>query len=145
MIIFLISILLICFGVYYTIMNQKLSSQKTQLKVVSRQNRDFKSKIESSNNAEGPILIKYKPPLFKTGTTKESCSLYLSPLENSPILSNIIKNTSLEIQDCAEVYNVLWYEISLKSQTNINNKGWIKKNNINTLDDTVHTQEGTFI
>jgi len=126
-------------------MNQKLSTQKTQLKVVSRQNRDFKTKIESSSNTEGPILIKYKPPLFKTGTTKESCSLYLSPLENSPILSNVIKNTSLEIQDCAEVYNVLWYEISLKSQTNINNKGWIKKNNINTLDDTVHTQEGTFI
>ncbi|HEY8892666.1 MAG TPA: hypothetical protein VIM70_20715 [Clostridium sp.] len=145
MIIFLISILLISFGVYYTIMNQKLSTQKTQLKVVSRQNRDFKTKIESSSNTEGPILIKYKPPLFKTGTTKESCSLYLSPLENSPILSNVIKNTSLEIQDCAEVYNVLWYEISLKSQTNINNKGWIKKNNINTLDDTVHTQEGTFI
>ena len=76
-------------------MNQKLSTQKTQLKIISRQNREFKSKIASSRSADGPIIIKYKAPLFKTGTTKESCNLYLSPLENSPILSTLVKDTSL--------------------------------------------------
>jgi len=143
LIIILFSILLICFGVYYTIMDQKLSTQKTQLKITSMQNREFKSKITSSRSAEGPIIIKYKQPLFKTGTTKESCSLYLSPLENSPILSNVDKNTSLEIQDSAEIFNIAWYEVCLKSQTNINNKGWIKKYIIITQDDTVNDQEGT--
>ncbi len=140
MLIFLFSILLICFGVYYTIMNQKLSTQKTQLRIISMQNREFKLKIESSRNSEGPIIIKYKPPLFKTGTTKENCSLYLSPMDNSPILSAIVKNTTAEIQDSAEIFNISWYEISLKSQTNINNKGWIKKASITTIDDTVNNQ-----
>lgn len=124
-------------------MNQKLSTQNTQLKIISRQNREFKSKIASARSAEGPIIIKYKQPLFKIGTTKESCSLYLSPMENSPILSNVVKNTSVEIQDSAEIFNIAWYEVSLKSQTNINNKGWIKKDIIITIDDTVNNEEET--
>ncbi|MBZ9689570.1 hypothetical protein G9F72_025170 [Clostridium estertheticum] len=143
MLIFLFSVILICFGVYYTIMNQKLSTQKTQLKIISRQNREFKSKIASARSADGPIIIKYKAPLFKTGTTKESCSLYLSPMETSPVLSNVVKSTLVEIQDCAEIFDITWYEISLKSQTNINNKGWIKKDMIITQDDTVNSQEDT--
>jgi hypothetical protein len=141
LLIFLFSVILICFGVYYTIMNQKLSTQATQLKIVSRQNREFKSKISSAQSAEGPILIKYKAPLFKSGITKDVCSLYLSPMENSPVLSNLLKNTPTEIQDCAEILDILWYEISVKSQTNINNKGWIKKDMVITQDDTVNSEE----
>lgn len=137
LVIFLISILLICFGVYYTIMNQKLSNQKTQLKIISRQNREFKSKISSARSAQGPTIIKYKAPLFKTGTTKDTCSLHLSPMESSPVLSNVAKDTALEIQDSAELFDISWYEVCLKSQTNINNKGWVKKDNIITLDDSV--------
>ena len=145
MLIILFSILLICFGIYYYIMNEKLLTQKTQLKIISRQNREFKSKIESSSKAEGPIIIKYKPPLFKTGTTKGSCSLYLGPMENYPVLTSIVKSTIVEIHDCAEILNISWYEISLKSQNNINNKGWVKKDCLNTLDDAVNNEEGTSI
>ncbi|MGH4118993.1 hypothetical protein [Clostridium sp.] len=126
-------------------MNQKLSNQKTQLKIISRQNREFKSKIESTRNSQGPIIIKYKASLFKTGTTKEGCSLYLSPMESSPVLSNIVKETSLEIQDSAEIFDTYWYEVCLKSQTNINNKGWVKRDLIITLDDTVNNEEGSTI
>ena len=126
-------------------MAQKLSTLNTQLKITSRQNREFKSKIASSHTNEGPIIIKYKQPLLKSGTTKENCRLHLSPLENSPILSNVLKNTSLEIQDLAEIFNISWYEVSLKSQTNINNKGWIKRDNIVTIDDSVNCGEGTDI
>ncbi|MBU3158878.1 hypothetical protein KPL37_03750 [Clostridium frigoris] len=143
MLIFLFSILLICFGVYYYIMNQKLSTQKTQLRISSRQNRDYKSKISNLHDSDAPIIIKYKPSLFRTGTTKDSCSLYLSPLENSQIVSTVVKDTIVEIQDCAEIFNVLWYEVALKSQTNINNKGWVKKNVLITLDDTVNNHEET--
>ncbi|MBU3190892.1 hypothetical protein K9O30_15995 [Clostridium bowmanii] len=138
MLIFLFSVVLIGFGVYYTLMNQKLSTQKTQLKVVSRQNREFKSKITSAHNAQVPVIIKYKAPLFKEGTTKEICSLYLSPMENSPVISNIAKNIVVEIQDSAELFDIGWYEISVNSQTNINNKGWIKKVSIITQDDTIN-------
>ena len=140
MLIFLFSIVLILFCIYYCMMNQKLLTQKTQLKVISRQNREFKSKISSSHNNDGPIVIKYKPSLFKTGSIKESCNLYLSPLESSPILSNLVKSSDVEIQDSAEIFNISWYEISLSSQTNINNKGWIKKDDINIVDDTVDNQ-----
>jgi uncharacterized protein YgiM (DUF1202 family) len=143
LVIFLFSILLICFGVYYTIMNQKLSNQKTQLKIISMQNRDFKSKISNSHSAQGPIIIKYKAPLFKTGTTKVICNLYVGPMENSRVLSNVIKGTELEILDSAEILDVFWYEVSLKSQTNINNKGWVKKDFVITLDDTVNNEEGS--
>lgn len=124
-------------------MNQKLSTQKTQLRIITMQNRDFKSKISNARNDDGPIVIKYKSPLFKTGTTSDNCNLCLSPLENSPILSTIVKNTSVEIQDSAEIFNVSWYEVYLESQTNVNNKGWIKKDSLITLDDTVNNQEET--
>ncbi|MBU3100989.1 MULTISPECIES: hypothetical protein [Clostridium] len=143
MLIFLFSILLICFGVYYCTMNQKLSTQKTQLRISSKQNRDYKSKISSLHDSDVPIVIKYKPSLFRTGTTKSTCSLYLSPLETSQILSTVIKDTCVEIKDCAEILNISWYEVTLKSQTNINNKGWIKKDVLITLDDTVNNHEET--
>lgn len=143
MLIFLFSILLICFGVYYYMMNEKLSTQKTQLRISSRQNRDYKSKMSNTHNSDGPLVIKYKPSLFRTGTTKDNCSLYLSPLENSQILSTVNKGTYVEIQDSAEVFETSWYEVSLKSQTNINNKGWIQKDILITLDDTVNNQEST--
>ena len=55
-------------------------------------------------------------------------------------MSNVVKNTSLEIQDSAEIFNISWYEVCLKSQTNINNKGWIKKDSIITIDDTVNNK-----
>jgi len=143
LLIFLFSILLICFGVYYYMMNEKLSTQKTQLRISSRQNRDYKSKMSNTHNSDGPLVIKYKPSLFRTGTTKDNCSLYLSPLENSQILSTVNKGTYVEIQDSAEVFETSWYEVSLKSQTNINNKGWIQKDILITLDDTVNNQEST--
>ena len=124
-------------------MNQKLLTLKTQLKIISRQNREFKLKIASTVNAMGPIIIKYKQPLFKTGTTKDTCSLYLSPLDDSHILSNVTKSTSLEIEDSAEIFDISWYKVCLKSQNNINNKGWIKKDSIITIDDTVFNEEET--
>ena len=143
MLIILYSILLICFGAYYYIMGQKLSTLNTQLKITSRQNREFKLKLASSRSAEGPILIRYKQPLFESGTTKANCSLYLSPIEGSQVLSSIARGTDLEIQDLAELFNISWYEVSLKSQTNINNKGWVKRDSVITVDDTVNNQEDT--
>ena len=124
-------------------MSQKLSTLNTQLKITSRQNREFKLKIASSRSAEGPIIIRYKQPLFKSGTTKANCNLYLSPIEGSQVLSSIARGTELEIQDLAELFNISWYEVSLKSQTNINNKGWINRDSVITLDDTVNNQDGT--
>jgi len=124
-------------------MGQKLSTLNTQLKITSRQNREFKLKLASSRSAEGPIIIRYKQPLFKSGTTKANCSLYLSPIEGSQVLSSIARGTDLEIQDLAELFNISWYEVSLKSQTNINNKGWIKRDNVITVDDTVNNQDDT--
>ena len=124
-------------------MGQKLSTLNTQLKITSRQNREFKSKIASSRSAEGPIIIRYKQPLFKTGTAKMNCSLYLSPLEGSQVLSSIAKGISVEIQDLAELFNIAWYEVAIKSQANINNKGWVKRDCILTIDDTINSQEET--
>jgi len=124
-------------------MGQKLSTLNTQLKITSRQNREFKLKLASSRSADGPIIIRYKQPLFKSGTTKANCSLYLSPIEGSQVLSSIARGTDLEIQDLAELFNISWYEVSLKSQTNINNKGWIKRDNVITVDDTVNNQDDT--
>lgn len=124
-------------------MNQKLSNQKNQLRISARQNRDYKSKILNSHDSDEPIIVKYKTFFFKNGTTKDSCSLHLSPLENSQILCTIVKDTYVEIQDCAEIFNISWYEVVLKSETNINNKGWMKKNLLITLDDTVNNNEET--
>lgn len=124
-------------------MNEKLSTQKTQLRISSRQNRDYKSKMSNSHNSDRAIVIKYKPSLFNTGTTKDSCNLYLNPLEDSQILSTVTKGTCVEIQDSAEVFEISWYQVSLKSQTNINNKGWIQKGILITLDDTVNSQRST--
>lgn len=68
--------------------------------------------------------------------------MHISPLENSIILSNLKKNLNLTIHDYAELLDVTWFEVSFKSDNNINNKGWVKSSYIRTSSCAVPAIEG---
>ncbi|WP_410506284.1 hypothetical protein ACER0A_013435 [Haloimpatiens sp. FM7315] len=130
-------ILIICVGTfgYFTLINSKKSDTlKRQLMLVTKQNDSLKNKTLTVKKAES-INITYYAPKYKLGLILNNCSLYLSPLEDSPVLNSLKENTKVYILDRAEVNSNAWFYINLYSEENVNNKGWIKDQNLSFIEE----------
>ncbi|WP_027625397.1 hypothetical protein [Clostridium lundense] len=130
MIIFLI-IILICISLYVTYyFNNKLSLQRRQFVILKKQYDELKCKVNKTNNLYSNLKIKYIVPQYTSGSIKFKCNLYLYPLDNAITILNLEKDMFVHVQDCAEINDKLWFEISIPSLDKINSKGWIEGNNI---------------
>lgn len=141
--IFLIIIIaLLVFYNYYKLQKQ-ISEQKRQLLLLSRENNELKSKfmLATTFNHEEQLLVQFEKPNFNNGTTSDNCKLYAAPIIDSSILSGVLKNTPLQVQDSAFVSNQLWYEVNLPSRSRINSKGWIKDKNLIIIDEIRNGRE----
>lgn len=101
--------------------------QKRQLILLKHSNDDLKCKIlnEKAENIE--INVVFIVPDFNAALITQKCPLYLSPMESSPILTEIEMNTDVTVEDSAEINNSLWYEVCLNCENAARNKGWIEK------------------
>lgn len=133
---FIILVALFVLYNYYKL-QKKISEQKRQLLLLSRENNELKSKFLLATNFSGDeqLLVQFEKPNFNSGTTSDNCKLYAAPIINNNILSGVLKNTPLQIQDSAFVNSQLWYEVSLASRNRINSKGWIKDQNLIIIDE----------
>lgn len=114
-------------------LSNTISIQKRQLLLLTRQNNNLKSAAAKQINQK-TIIIKYIVPAYTFGIIAKNCYLYAAPIENSTIINELNKNTQIKIIDSAEVENCIWYEVSSNFKDNINNKGWIKAENIMLYD-----------
>lgn len=134
MIIFFI-IILICLSLYIAYyFNNKLSLQRRQFIILKKQYDELKGKVNKTNNLSNNFKIKYIVPQYTSGSIKFKCSLYLYPLNNAITLLSLEKNTFVHVQDCAEINDKLWFEVSISSLDKINSKGWVEGNNIEWID-----------
>ncbi|GAA0181595.1 hypothetical protein SH2C18_41080 [Clostridium sediminicola] len=124
-------------------LEKKVSFQKRQLLLLKRENNDLKSKfmIATTSNDSEQLIVQYEKPNFSNGTTSTNCKLYSAPIVNSNILSGVLKNTPLQIQDSAFSSNKLWYEVNLPSRNRINSKGWVEDKDIIIIDEITHGKE----
>ncbi|KAJ50840.1 hypothetical protein BD780_003654 [Clostridium tetanomorphum] len=130
MIAFLLLILL-CISLYLLYyFNNKLSLQKRQFILLKKQYDELKNKINKKTKCLDTLIIKYKTPENTSGTIKVNCNLCLYPLDNSIILMNLEEGTFVQIEDCAEINNKIWYEVWISSKDKINSKGWVEEDNI---------------
>jgi hypothetical protein len=111
--------------------------QKRQLMLLTKQNSALREKINKSTLTSQNITLLYKPTRYTTGVVGNICSLYIAPLKDSYVLCNLNKNLDIQILDCAEVSQEIWYEIRFASKTSVNNKGWILGKNIAILNNTI--------
>lgn len=76
------------------------------------------------------IIIKYIKPSKSYAFTSENCYLNLAPVDLKLVVCRISKNSSICIISEAEINDSIWYEVSLPSIDNINNRGWLKSDKI---------------
>ena len=79
--------------------------------------------------------IKYTEPPYKNGYTTENSILYLSPLEDSPVVYKINKAVKVNVIDSSEILNLKWYEVSIPSINGARLKGWMKEAEIKLIVD----------
>lgn len=103
------------------------SAQKRQIMLLLRQNEILRNKINSINRSNEIPEISFVDIEFKTGTIIENSSLSLCPLDSGPVIKALETGIKFYIIGGAYVQNILWYEIYIDGEDNINTKGWIKE------------------
>lgn len=134
---FILLLALISFGgliIYSYNLTLKLNKESTRLRVLAKINNELKGKLKAFEKESGSVEVSYIPISSYHGKTINKTELYIAPIINMPKLRDLEKDTNLEILDCCEVYNIIWYEVKvIIPGENNNTKGFIKEKDIKTL------------
>lgn len=120
---------------YYTYEN-KIFHLKNQLSLSNSINMKLKKELSQDKKKYANISLEFSTPEICLGILNQNSSLFLCPIDVSPILKDVQENTKVKIHCIVENKENSWYEISLISETinsNINCRGWIPENCINLL------------
>lgn len=128
MLFFVLLLILAIASCYFIFTLSKTNSvQRKQLITLTLENNTFKANFKKQVRSEKQaVTIKYKATPYKSGIISDYCPLYAAPIEASPVLCELNKNTQIKIMDSAEAGNLIWYEVAYNKKDSINNKGWIK-------------------
>jgi hypothetical protein len=120
-------------GILYYLLNDKYNKQNIQVRVLTKQNNNLTSQLNTINKPNDTLKVYYRPIRFNTGETIKRCSLYISPLSNSPILRSIPSNSRVAIIDAVEALETLWYEVRVITSDTVNTKGFVRQEMIKEL------------
>lgn len=127
---FLIYLLLLgcaMIGILYYILYEKHNRQNLQLRILTRQVNGLNSELGAMNKSMSNIKVYYHPLSFRNGEIIRRCSLYIAPLSNSAILRTVTNGTKVEIIDSVESLEIMWCEVILLINDNVNLKGFIRQ------------------
>ncbi|WP_346961644.1 hypothetical protein [Clostridium sp.] len=120
-------------GILYYLLNDKYNKQNIQVRVLTKQNNSLTSQLNTINKPNETLKVYYRPVRFNTGETLKRCSLYISPLSNSPILRSIPSNSRIAILDAVEALETLWYEVKIITSDTVNTKGFVRQELVKEL------------
>ncbi|MEW8995009.1 hypothetical protein [Clostridium sp.] len=120
-------------GILYYLLNDKYNKQNIQVRVLTKQNNSLTSQLNTINKPNETLKVYYRPVIFNTGETLKRCSLYISPLSNSPILRSIPSNSRIAILDAVEALETLWYEVRIITSDTVNTKGFVRQELVKEL------------
>ena len=127
-------VLLLAIGGEYLYFSQKMDIQRKQILVLNRHNENLKSRVNKQQSSPlSSVNVKYTDPTYKSAYTTDNSILYLSPLEDSPIIFKIQKSLKVSLLDCVEVLNLKWYEVNIPSLNGQRLKGWLKESEIKMM------------
>lgn len=136
---FLIILLLILIAylsyMYYNYEN-KIFHLKNQLSLSNSINMKLKKELSKDKKKYANITLKFSNAEISKGILNQDSSLFLCPIDISPILKDVKENTKVKIHCIVENGDNLWYEVLLISENiddNINCQGWIPENVINLI------------
>jgi hypothetical protein len=114
----------------YFYFGYKMDTQRRSILLLTKQNEKLRSKASKQSNNFSAVNITYSTPSYRNGYTTENCYIFLSPLDNSPVVFQCSKTIKASILDSAEVLNTRWYLVSIPSTNNNVIKGWMKESDI---------------
>lgn len=120
-------------GILYYLLNDKYNKQNIQVRVLTKQNNSLTSQLNTINKPNETLKVYYRPVRFNTGETLKRCSLYISPLSNSPILRSIPSNSKIAILYAVEALETLWYEVRIITSDTVNTKGFVRQELVKEL------------
>jgi hypothetical protein len=126
----IIASLVSCFYFY-----QRTLTQRRQILLLSRQLDYLRTKSNKQSSTPSTVSIKYSEPGYKNGYTTENSVIYLSPLEDSPVVYKTSKAVKVSVLDIGEILNSKWYEISIPSVNGARIKGWVKESELKLMVD----------
>jgi hypothetical protein len=116
----------------YVYFSQKLDNQRRQILVLSTQNNRLQSKINKYQKMYSSLKIKFVQTSYKNGYTTENTAIFLSPIEQSPIVHMCLKSVKVAVSCTAEVQGQIWYEVELTVNSTLL-KGWLKESQIKLM------------
>lgn len=126
--------LLIAAGEYIYFVT-KLENQRRNIMLLTKQNDKLRRKASKETVSFSTVNINYSEPSYRSGYTTDNSNVFLSPLENSPIVYQCLKSIKVSILDKAEVLNKYWYLVSIPSTNKNIIKGWMKESDIKFIVD----------
>lgn len=112
----------------------KNNSQNKKLRVLTKRNNDLQNKLKQYEKTTENIVVTYYPVDFYYGEMLNNSNLYISPIITSTPIRKLYKGNNIEIFDCCEAYNLIWYEVKvIIPDENKNIKGFVKKTDVKGL------------
>lgn len=124
-IIFLIVILSFYFITMY--FNKREIDLKHQLIASKAYNASLKKEL-SKYSCKRILQIKFSTPDKQSGLLNDNSKIYLCPIEDSILIYLTKEKMQVNILDECFLDNLTWYYVNLATISNINCRGWVKKN-----------------
>ncbi|NYC92780.1 hypothetical protein [Clostridium acetobutylicum] len=110
--------------------------------VLTRQNNKMKKALKGYSDKKeerfnNSVVIKYIPVKSKNGVVSKNTKLYIAPVYDSYILTNVQSGTNIKIIDSGQIENNLWYEVMINLNIDTNNKGWIPSSDLILEEDII--------
>lgn len=119
----------------YIYFESKLDNQRRTILLLTKQNEKLRRKASKEKLTFSTVNINYSEPSYRSGYTTDNSYIFLSPLENSPMVYQCVKSIKVSILDKGEVLNKHWYLVSIPSTNNNIIKGWMKESDIKFIVD----------
>ncbi len=124
-----LTLILIILGEFFYFMRQ-IGDNRSFILLLKRENEILKDKAKNSKKNYSSLEVKFSSPVISYGEIIANTMVFLSPLDTSPMLTMVNSPSKVKALCKAQIFDEIWYEISLEVSTNINSRGWVKSSSM---------------
>lgn len=129
-------LLIICV-VEFLFFDTKIRELRRQYRLLNKQYGNLKAKVSPTSQALKTLKIKYVPPSYSSGITKDNTIVYLTPVDTTRPVCKLAQACDLPILEECVIANDIWFYIEMDSDDNVNSRGWISKKDFSFLKDKI--------
>ncbi len=130
---FIILILILIIVLMYFYYEKKLTIARKRILRTSNQFNNNRNEYRNALTKNPKIQIEFLSPNIKKAITKNNITVFIAPINDSPIIKVLDIKMEVEILDSAIINNNTWFYVNLPIDSDYNCRGWIKKNDLSFI------------